>query len=574
MSVYHEASRARESRKPLVAVWLVAVVLLLAVALGACGGGGGSSSASPTTQPSGDQPVFRIGMVPSGFDTLNPFVSYMQFDAFAYYQMYPYLAQFPKGTEAQPDLAESWTTSPDGLEWTFKIRSAAVWTDGQPITAQDAAFTINTVVRLQGGAAATLSTAVIGLTKASAPDVTTLVITCERPIAGLLAQMSLLPILPEHVWGPLAKGDGAKLKTITNDPSKETVVVAGPFTVEKYDLKGTTIFKRADTYYGSKPLITGFGVQVFTNADAGIQALKTGQADCLSGLSAASAAVVKSAATSEVQGFGYGPQQLAVNYYKGNTRHPELLEVKTREAISLAIDRSAIVSDVLRDFGEAGGSALIPAYAPQYMSAPMAAIQPDATKANQLLDELGYAKGSDGIRVANGVKMSYTLLVPSWALATEGREAELVKQDLAAIGVEVKQKNVDNVIPIIMGPKGDYADFDMAFWDWAASPDPDLALLINTTSMQGIYNPTGYSNPEYDKLYVDQGAAIGAAKRKAIIDQMSAMLQKDQIEIPTVYSQSIAAWNPKWQNVADAGFFGGWPNYTAKDIFTTLWLQK
>ena len=89
-------------------------------------------------------------------------------------QMYPYLVQYSADLQAQPDFAESWTTSADGLTWTFKLRSGAVWSDGQPITAKDAAFTINTAVEFQGGAAAVLSPAVPGIESATAVDDTTL----------------------------------------------------------------------------------------------------------------------------------------------------------------------------------------------------------------------------------------------------------------------------------------------------------------------------------------------------------------------------------------------------------------
>jgi peptide/nickel transport system substrate-binding protein len=572
----HMGSRRKSGRVKLVLIALTCIGLAIVLLTG-CGSTGSSTGAVSTGAPTGDQPLYRIGITPVSFDTLNPFVLYYQLDAFAYLQMYPYLVQYlGDKTEAQPDLAESWTTSADGLTWTFKLRSGAVWTDGKPITAEDAAFTVNTVVRLQGGAAAMLASATPGIKSAAAPDATTLEIVCERPIAQMPAQIAFLPILPEHVWGPLAKGDGAKLKTLTNDPAKETVVVAGPFTVEKYDLKGTTIFKRVDTYYGPKPLITGFGMQAFTNADAAVQALKAGDIDTVASLPAASADVLKGDTAIQVQGFGYGPQQLAVCYSKANTRHPELLNPDVRQAISLALDRPAMISDVYRGFALEGGSVLLPAYVPQFLSASVPVIAQDVTKANQILDDLGYAKGSDGIRAANGVKMSYTLMISTPFLATEGRQAQIMKQNLAAIGIEVKQRNEDNAqfYADQFGPNGDYATFDMAINDWGAFPDPFLGLLTFTTGMRGVYNPEGYSNPQYDKLYQQQEAALDPAKRKAIIDQMSTLLQQDQAEIPLVYTQYVTAWNKKWQNVPEAGSLVGWPSYIGKDIFTNLYLQK
>ena len=61
--------------------------------------------------------------------------------------LYPNLVQYSNDLEVQPELAESWTMSADGMTWTFKVRSGAVWSDGKPITSKDAAFTINTMVK-------------------------------------------------------------------------------------------------------------------------------------------------------------------------------------------------------------------------------------------------------------------------------------------------------------------------------------------------------------------------------------------------------------------------------------------
>ena len=112
------------------------------------------------------------------------------------------------------------------------------------------------------------------------------------------------------------------------DPAKETVVAAGPFTIEKLDIKGTTIFKRVDTFYGPKPMITGYGFQLFTNADAAIQALKAGEIDCVYQLPPTSSDTLKGDANLQIEGFGGSvPQTLIVNDSANNKKHPELREL-------------------------------------------------------------------------------------------------------------------------------------------------------------------------------------------------------------------------------------------------------
>ena len=91
-------------------------------------------------------------------------------------------------------------------------------------------------------------------------------------------------------------------------------------------------------------MITGYGYQLFTNADAAVQALKAGQVDCVDFLPPASARPIKSDANLQVEGFGGGiPYFLAVNYSKNNTKHPELNKVEVRQALDLAMDRDAII---------------------------------------------------------------------------------------------------------------------------------------------------------------------------------------------------------------------------------------
>ena len=167
----------------------------------------------------------RLG-TDTGIDSLNPFVAQNtdSFSAFEY--AYPELVQYDAQLHFVPDFATSWQTSADGLTWTFHTHGNGKWSDGQPLTAADAAWTINTVLKYGSGSTASLATLLAHVKRATAPDSTTLVIHYTRPVANVLSQLQQLPILPQHVWGKLAVGSGSAIRTFQNNAP---VVSGGPF---------------------------------------------------------------------------------------------------------------------------------------------------------------------------------------------------------------------------------------------------------------------------------------------------------------------------------------------------------
>ncbi len=107
----------------------------LALTLGACSGGTSSSNN-----------VLRIG-VTADIDSLNPFVSTSDYSAVVYQYSYPHLTEYDSSEKIVPSFAKSWTTSADGKTWTFHTVSGAKWSDGKPLTAKDAAFTMTMVMK-------------------------------------------------------------------------------------------------------------------------------------------------------------------------------------------------------------------------------------------------------------------------------------------------------------------------------------------------------------------------------------------------------------------------------------------
>jgi len=166
----------------------IAGIAALAIAMAGC------SSAGPGS-PANRGPIFRWATT-SPIDSLNPFVAVQQNSFYTFEYIYPYLVQYGSRLQLIPDFAQSWRTTDGGRVITFRTRAGAHWSDGKPLTARDAAWTINMVVKYQSGPTASEGGAVTGIISAYAPNATTLVIRYQHPVPAPLIALQGLPILP------------------------------------------------------------------------------------------------------------------------------------------------------------------------------------------------------------------------------------------------------------------------------------------------------------------------------------------------------------------------------------------
>ena len=174
------------------------LLALVAVAAALIGIPGLAAAASPS--PSAAQPLtFKVG-IGEDIDGVNPFTSWASISWEAFRLNYDFLTWYDADYKPTPDLATKWAACDDGKVWTFTIRSGVTWHDGVPLTAQDIAFTYNYIIDNSDYTWA-YTQYFEHVTKVEAPDDTTLVITSDRPNAGMLALY--VPILPEHIWSKI-----------------------------------------------------------------------------------------------------------------------------------------------------------------------------------------------------------------------------------------------------------------------------------------------------------------------------------------------------------------------------------
>ena len=169
------------------AYWLVAI---LAVALLAgCGGGTSANGEGSGTGGVVKGGILRIGTI-NYVDSLNPFNYIESQSVNAFIMLYPQLIQYAYVDgkyEIEGDWAESWDTSEDGKDWTFHLKAGGKWSDGQPLTADDAVWSINTTVKFADGPTAVQAAALQHVESAEAPDDSTVIIHYESPVGNVLA---------------------------------------------------------------------------------------------------------------------------------------------------------------------------------------------------------------------------------------------------------------------------------------------------------------------------------------------------------------------------------------------------
>jgi peptide/nickel transport system substrate-binding protein len=532
-----QATRPRLWRHPL---QLAAAAVVVALAAAACGG---TSSGGGEVKEGG---VYRLG-TPSTIDSLNPFVAF-QADAYSTFEnIYPELVQFNTKQQFVPDFARSWQTSTDGKVWTFHTQPNAKWSDGKPLTAADAAWTYSTILKFQNGPTANSAGYVAHLKSATAPNATTVVLTYNRPVANVLSQVQQAPILPEHIWAKYATGNG---KAITRFSNNAPIVSGGPFILEKYTPKQIALFKRNPNFYGPKPHIDGFGLQFFGTTDAMITALKSHQLDGAEFVPPTSVATLKAAHFIVPTVPSYTFDDFIINSNpQQQASHKELLNPLLRQAFDAAIDRQAIVKTSLLGYGEAGSSIIGPAtghwYDPAIKTTPF-----NLAKANQLLDQAGYKMGPNGVRIADGHPMSYTVIIPTDIANNYGqRSFQIIQPAFQKIGVKLTEKTLDDSAAYDAILANHYKNFEISMWDWGPLPDPDFMLSVLTCGSWNVWNDTGYCNKTYDSLYQAQSAAMNVAKRQQIVYQMQQMAATTRMYLVLDYPDNIEAHSTAWADL-------------------------
>jgi peptide/nickel transport system substrate-binding protein len=479
--------------KPVVAALLLAVLVAGCRDSGARGSGG----------------TFRLGTT-SGIDSLNPYVARSQDARSAFTYIYPFLVQYDKtNLQFAPDFATSWSTSGDGLTWTFETVRDAKWSDGASVTAADAAWSINTGVA---------AGAFPHVDRATATNPHRLVVRYDAPVGNALAQLQQLPILPRHIWEPHA----ADLRAFPNTPP---VVGAGPFELAALTPGQVAVFHRDDDFYGDKPMAQSFELWTFAGEDELVAALRSKVVDAIEGVPPVDLGAVEADGfiVSEVP--GVDQTDLVIRPHDAD--HPELGNRKVRQAFDNAINRRQIVHDVF--LGTAQPAVTIVPEATGDWFNPNVLPQPYLPRrSNQLLDSLGFGRGADGIRVANGRKMSYELSAPA------GPTFDFLSSDFRRIGVELR-RTADSTAALALSRQASFMD-------------PDFVLSSATCGR----SESGFCDRHYDEMYAKQQLTPDDETRKSIVWEMQRYLGERRPYLWIAALDHLSAVSKGWTGLVES----------------------
>jgi peptide/nickel transport system substrate-binding protein len=545
----------------------LAAVVLLAV------GTAPAQAAEP-----GKPKVVRVGAT-QAMDSMNPFLAVRLVSSSIHRWMYGFLTvPDAKTLQPSPDLAESWTTSPDGLTWTFKIRQTN-WSDGKPLTAEDAAWTFNKMMTDDGAKTAN-GPAVENFASVSASG-QDLTIKLKSPQASMLDNP--VPIMPKHVWEKV--GDIAK-----HDAETYPAVTSGPYIAVEHKKDQYVKLKANPGYWRGAPKIDELQMIFYDNPAAAVVGLKKGDIDLLGRLAPPDFEALKGDGNI-VQWNQQGRRATYLQINHGATTsdnkpigdgHPALKDPKVRQALHLAIDKQKLVDEVQNGLAKpADGSIVPPMYKDFFWQAEGdQKISFDVAKANQILDAAGYKKGADGIRTMpdGSRKLQFRFSIHT-DTPIEDKLAEYLTGWFKDLGIALTTKRLDS--SKFTEETGTTALFDIAISGWSVNPDPEEVLATHlcsrrpTASGEGGGTESFYCDPQFEQLYQQQLKELDRTKRAGIIKQMLERLYTDAPVIALYYPNDLEGYRkdriasitpiPEDNGILYGGS-GYWPFYTVEAV--------
>jgi peptide/nickel transport system substrate-binding protein len=477
--------------------------------------------------------------IPIGADpTLNPWSPNAFVESlFINRAIFDGLTKPGKDLAPAPDLAESWTTAPDGLSWTFKLRSGVKWSDGKAFSADDVAFTFNDVV-LKPELGAQNRASYAAVKTVTVVDPTTVRFDLTRKFAALPSFLAYnAGIIPKHILS------ADPLKTVSFN--KGTPVSTGPFKVEKYASGQSVSLVRNEHYFGPKPYLDKVVFTVVADPNTQIAQALSGDITIMILDNKAAVDRIKSAS-----GLVVASRPLVQYYWLAlNQTDARFTDVRVRQAFVYAIDRQAIIKSVELGYGSIANSPITPALAAYYDPSLASKYPYDPAKAKDLLAQAGWTPGPDGVLQKSGQPFKFTMDVGQRGVLEPVNA--LIQQDLKKVGVSVDLNTME---------WNSYIQKDVVRREytatvnwWTYPSDPDVFPYYHSSAAGKGFNIPGYQDPKLDDLLVQGQSASDLESRKAVYKQLQAYTSETLPYLFLWYPQEIDVLSSSLKGVPELG---------------------
>jgi peptide/nickel transport system substrate-binding protein len=415
----------------------------------------------------------------------------------------------------QPALATAWSTSDDKLTWTFRLRQGVRFHDGTPF---NAAAVKATFERIRAPATASpRRSALAAITDIDVIDDYTIALRTKEPFAPLLAQISaynLAIISPAQVQ----KGR-----------YREQPAGTGPFRLKSWQPGERITLARNDDYWGEKPKLDALETRVVPEDSARVLLLLSGEADVIASVPTVMLKRLEgSSAVKVLRRTGY-----RTIYVGLNNAMPPFNDRRVREAVAHAIDVTALQRGVLSGVGKLGGGFESPVIGGAKEIAPRAY---DPARARKLLAEAGHP---------NGFETSF--YVPTGRYLMDRQLGEAIQAQLSEVGIKAKIEAPEWGAFVSITDQKKAPMFIMG----KGSPTGDLDFTLTLTAMtNGRMNAFALSNPEIDRLILEQRGAVEPAKRRELLARAQDLIFQDVPAVVLFYEDQIFATRANVHDVA------------------------
>ncbi|MGI8854344.1 MAG: peptide-binding protein [Thermomicrobiales bacterium] len=443
----------------------------------------------------------------------------------------------PDTLDAAPRLATKWEIAPDNKTYTFTLKQGVKWHDGQPFSADDVKFSYDLYMDPKTGTprAGTLNEHIASVT---VKDPQTVVFVLKDVIAPFMVTDVSFGIVPKHVL------ENVKREEIpTNDFTTTKPIGTGPFKFKEW-IRGdhVTVVANPDYHLGA-PALDQYVYKIVKDNTVLYQQLKTGEVDYGTVSPDFYDDAKKQTNFDTIPYDTFSFTYIAYNLDPAKTMLFQ--DPKLRQALSYALDRKSIVDKILNGLGTVGvGTEPIRswAYAPDKITTKY---DYDPKKAAQMLDDLGWKPGSDGIRVKDGKKLSFTLNASSGDKVTEGT-VSVFQENWKSVGVEMKPQ-LEEFSNLVTRVAKNF-DFEVFMLGFSQSVDPDQQTFFDSKQHPSGFNRVSYSNATVDKDLNDALHTLDREKRKQLYIDAQNQIVADVPILVIYFSKGIIGINKRVKN--------------------------